>query len=147
LKSAPNQACRASLALFKEGRQDVFDKIICTGSVVYVYDSPAKVLRFAEQPAPGKSQLNDNNFLDFLFGMKAGEANQRYQIVYVQSPDKWYHYIKIFPRSEQDKASFKEARVALNVSNYLPRQLWFLQANDDEITWDFPRMSPNDPSV
>ena len=33
--------------------------------------------------------------------------------------------------------------MALNANNFLPRQLWFLQANDDEVTWDFPRMTPN----
>ena len=144
LKSnVPNQPCRASLALYKEGRPEVFDKFICTGTYVYIYDSANKIIRFADQPTPGNGQLNDNNFLDFLFGMKAGDAKLRYQIIYVPPTDKWYHYLHILPRTEQDKRSFKEARVALNASNFLPRQLWLLQANDDEVTWDFPRMTPN----
>ncbi|MCS7046763.1 MAG: hypothetical protein NZO58_10435, partial [Gemmataceae bacterium] len=26
-------------------------------------------------------------------------------------------------------------------SNYLPRQLWFLEPNGNEVTWDFPRVT------
>jgi TIGR03009 family protein len=138
----PNQSCRASLELYKEGRQEVFDKIICTGTFIHFYDSSNKVIKIYDQPQ-GQGQLNDNNFLDFLFGMKAGEAIKRYEIVYMPPTDKWYHYLRILPKTEKDKQAFKEARVALNVSNFLPRQLLFVQPNDDEVTWDFPRMTPN----
>jgi TIGR03009 family protein len=151
-----NQPVRASLELFKQGRPEVYEKIICTGTIVYVYDPTNKVIKWYNQPAPGQGNLNDNNFLDFLFGMKANDLAKRYDITYVpQDPKadaaKFYHYLRILPKAEQDKQTFKEARVALNINsqnaanNFLPRQLWFLQSNNNEVTWDFPRMTPNAP--
>ena len=103
----PNQPCRASLALYKEGRPEVFDKIICTGTYVFMFDSLNKTINFADQPAPGQGQLSDNNFLDFLFGMKAGDAKFRYQIIYVPA-DKCYYYLKIMPKTDQDKRASRK---------------------------------------
>ena len=81
--------------------------------------------------------------------MKTGEMKERYDVRYVKMPPtdktaKHYHYLQIVPRSEQDKRTFKEARVALNRSNFLPRTLWLQQPNDDEVTWDFPRLNADE---
>jgi hypothetical protein len=63
-------------------------------------------------------------------------------MAYVPPPagDKHYQYLQIRPKLAGDKADFSEARLTLFASNYLPRQLWFLQPNGDEVTWDFPRV-------
>ena len=142
LKTGANQPCRASLYLAKDKmEQDVYEKYICTGTYIFSFDPANKVIKYAEQQRAGQGHLGDN-FLEFLFGMKKEEATKRYRFIYVPS-DKNYHYLRVLPRYKEDEKQFKEARVALNVTNFLPRQLWLLQSNDDEVTWDFPRMNVN----
>jgi TIGR03009 family protein len=101
-----------------------------------------KKIRVAEVPQPKQGQLADDNFLAFLFGMKAEEAKKRYEMTMLQAPpnDKWYYYILIKPRTQADKQDFAKARLVLSNTSFLPRQLWFEQPNGNEITWDFPRL-------
>lgn len=142
----PNQASRASLELYKEGdkgpRPDVFEKYIISGTFLYEYSPANKVIRVHELPQPKAGQLGDDNLLSFLFGMKAADAKQRYQITHVPAPagDMWYTYLKIQPKFAQDKADFTEARLVLLRSTFMPRQVWFHQPNGNEVTWDFPKL-------
>ena len=142
LRGAPGQTSRASLELFKKGQPQMFEKYLCTGNFLYEWVPAEKVIRRHELPPPKQGQLADDNFLSFLFGMKAADAKARYQMTYVPAPanDKWYQYLRIQPKQAADKADFSEARLVLLTNNYLPRQLWFLQPNGDEVTWDFPRV-------
>jgi TIGR03009 family protein len=146
MRGAAGQQSRASLELFKKNQPQTFEKYLCTGNFLYEWAPASKVIRRHELPTPKPGQLADDNFLSFLFGMKAEDAKSRYQIAYVPAPanDKWYQYLRIQAKLSSDKADFTEARLVLLASNYLPRQLWFLQPNGDEVTWDFPRV--NSPS-
>jgi hypothetical protein len=38
---------------------------------------------------------------------------------------------------------FTRARLVINRSTYLPRELWFEEPNGNESKWDFPRMQVN----
>jgi hypothetical protein len=82
--------------------------------------------------------LRDIPFGPTFFDMKVAEAKRRLEITHVASVH--YHYLTLVPRNDQEKILFKEARVALSMSTFLPRQIWLQQANGDEVTWDFPRM-------
>jgi TIGR03009 family protein len=81
----------------------------------------------------------DNNFLSFLFGMKAEEAKRRYELSLAKEDQHWI-YIDILPRDPADKADFQKARLVLSATTFLPRQLWFVQPNKNEVTWDIPRV-------
>ncbi len=142
LRGAPGQTSRASLELFKKNQPQVFEKYLCTGNFLYQWSPAEKVIRRHELPPPKAGQLADDNFLSFLFGMKAEDAKARYHMTYVPAPanDKWYQYLRIQPKQAADKADFIEARLVLLSNSYLPRQLWFLQPTKDEVTWDFPRV-------
>jgi TIGR03009 family protein len=141
LRGAPGQTSRAALELFKNNQPQVFEKYLCSGNFLYEWSPANKVIRVHQLPPPKPGQIADDNFLSFLFGMKAAEAKARYQIEYKVAPnDKWYVYLEILPRVASDKADFTKARLALLQANYLPRQLWFLQPNGDEVTWDFPEV-------
>jgi TIGR03009 family protein len=142
LRAAPGQTSRASLELFKRGRPEIFEKYLCSGNFLYQWSPADKTIRVHELPPPKPGQIADDNFLSFLFGMKAVEAKARYHMTYVPPPanDKWYYYMEIQPRHAVDKADFTKARLVLLQSNYLPRQLWFLEAQGDEVTWDFPEV-------
>jgi TIGR03009 family protein len=135
----------ASLELYKRGRRDIFEKFICGGDVVYEYAPQSKEIRVHDLPKPPPGQVADDNFISFLFGMRASEAKRRYQLTWVPPPpgDRWYYYIDVRPREARDKAEFQRARLVLLASNFLPRQLWFQEPNGNEITWDFPQVQVN----
>jgi len=143
MRGGAGQMSRASLELFKKNQPQVFEKYLCTGNFLYEWLPASKVIKRHELPTPKQGQVADDNFLSFMFGMKAEDAKAKFQITYVpaQANDKWYQYLRIQPRASADKADFSEARLTLLASNYLPRQLWFLQPNGDEVTWDLPRVT------
>jgi hypothetical protein len=69
--------------------------------------------------------------------MKAEEAKRRYDIKLVKE-DQWYFYLEIVPRMDADKVDFQLARMVLNNKTFLPRELWFMQPNGNEVKWDIP---------
>jgi hypothetical protein len=58
-------------------------------------------------------------------------------------PDPNYHYVLIKPKLAEDKSEFREVRLTLLRANNLPRQIWYLQPNGNEITWDFTNVKIN----
>jgi TIGR03009 family protein len=133
----------ASLELKMKNQPDIFEKYICTGTFLYMYDLERKQIRAKDLPKPPPGQVAENNFLAFLFGMKAAQAKFRYNLKYVPPPpnDKYYYFIEIAPKNVADKADFSRARLVVLRSNFMPRQLWFEEPNGNETTWDFPRIS------
>jgi TIGR03009 family protein len=133
----------ASLELVKKTRKDVFEKYLINGRFLYQFAPQQKTIYQHELPKP--AQVGQNNFLSFIFGMRAAAAKQRYVLTWVPpaANDKWYYYIDIRPRDAADKADFSRARLYLTASTFLPRRLWFEQPNGNEIMWDFPQVTPN----
>jgi TIGR03009 family protein len=132
----------AMLHMKKKGKEQVYEKYICTGTYLYEYVPGEKLIRIHELPAPKPGQVSDDNFLSFLFGMRAEEAKRRYDLKLVKGPpeDQWYYYLEILPRYPQDKADFAKARLVLTAQTFLPRELWFEQPNKDEVKWDIPKI-------
>lgn len=130
----------AALDMQKKDDPLVFEKYLCTGQFLYEYAAATKQIRVHEMPTPKGGNVSDDNFLSFLFGMKAEEAKKRYELRLVKE-DQWYVYIEVLPREAGDKVDFQKARLILNSSNFLPRQVWFEQPNGNEITWDIPKLT------
>jgi TIGR03009 family protein len=128
----------AALEMVRKDDPQRYEKYVCTGTFLYEFVPASKVLRVHDLPS-SKSGVSDDNFLSFLFGMKAEEAKKRYEMRLVKE-DQWYVYIEVMPRFPADKADFQKARLILNHSNFLPRQVWFEQPNGNEITWDIPKL-------
>jgi TIGR03009 family protein len=143
--AAANQPSRALLELANKKKKEIFEKYVCTGTFLYEYQPAEKLIRVHDMPQTKSGGIGDDNFLQFLFGMKAAEAKERYHMIYVPAPatDKWYHYLRILAKQPQDKADFSEARLVLMADTFLPRQLWYQQPNGNEITWDFPKVERN----
>ncbi len=129
----------ARLDMAKKNRPDTYERYLCTGTFLYEYVPANRVIRIHELPTPKPGQVADDNFLSFLFGMKAEEAKRRYDLRLAKE-DQWYVYIEIQPRFPADKADFHKARLVLLNNTFLPRQLWFEQPNGNEITWDIPKI-------
>ena len=138
--TGPTAQNLALLELKLEGQKEPKEKFICTGTYIYQFLPDQKEIRYYELPKPKPGQVvEDNNLLSLLFGMKAEDAKRRYELKLAKE-DTYYIYVDISPRSPADKADFQHARLILNKSNYLPRQLWFEHANRSEVMWDIPNL-------
>lgn len=138
--SGPSAQNLALLELKLDGQKEPKEKFICTGTYIYSYMPEQKEIRYYELPKPKPGQApEENNLLSLLFGMKAEEAKKRYELK-LEKEDSYYIYVNITPRSAADKADFQTARLVLNKSNYLPRQLWFEHANRSTVMWDIPNL-------
>jgi TIGR03009 family protein len=139
--SGPTAQNLALLEMKLEGQKEFKEKFICTGTYIYQFMPEQKEIRYYELPKPKQGQvLEENNFLSLLFGMKAEDVKRRYELKLAKE-DTYYIYVDIAPRSPADKADFQRARLVLNKSNYLPRQLWFEHANRSEVMWDIPNLN------
>jgi TIGR03009 family protein len=129
----------AMLKMEKKGKPQIFEKYVCTGSFLYEYVPQSKQVRVHELPPPKPGQVSDDNFLSFLFGMRAEEAKRRYDLKLTKEDEHWI-YIEVLPRFPADKADFQKAQLVLGSKTFVPRRLWFEQPNGNEITWDLPHI-------
>ncbi len=129
----------ALLEMKAAGKNDLAEKVICTGTFLYQFVPAQKEIRRYQLPPTRPGQVADDNFFTFLFGVKADEARKRYELT-SSKEDRWYVYIEVRPRLAADRATFRRARLVLNRDSYLPRQLWFEDAKGNEVTWDVPRV-------
>ena len=127
----------AILDLRMKDHPDKMEKFICTGNFVYVFDQDSKEIRVHELPARA-GQVSDDNFLSFLFEIKAQEAKKRYDLAFFKEPDKYYYYLKIMPRTPADKAEFQVAYLALSQTTMLPRTLILDDPKGNRTQWDIP---------
>jgi TIGR03009 family protein len=134
---------KARLELYKISSPEIFEKYICDGKELYEYAPTNKLVRVHKMPQNGRG-VQQESFLSFLFGMSAAQAQGRYDMeVVFPSPgkiDPHYHYVRVKPRTPQDKSDFKEAQLSLYRANHLPARIWYLQPNGNEITWDFSKL-------
>jgi TIGR03009 family protein len=137
--TGPTARNLAMLEMKEAGKQDIYEKYICTGTFLYQFSPTTKEIRALRLPTPKPGQVGDDNFLTFLFGMKAEQAKKRYDLK-VTREDQYYIYLDVVPRTPQDTADFKRAQLVLNKETFLPRQLWFEQPNGNTIVWSIPRL-------
>lgn len=141
MKGQGKEMSKASLKLDHVKKAGVSEQYLCTGDRLFEWSAADKVIRIHDLPKPKNGQLADDNFLSFVFGMKAADAKQRFSLAWLpdtQNNNKYYYYIMIEPRNAADKADFVKARLTLTTDKLMPRQLWFHKPNGDEVTWDFP---------
>jgi TIGR03009 family protein len=133
---------KASIWLQNTKKPQEFERMLCNGPLVYKWEPKLKEIHLYELEKPQQGQVSDDNFVSFMFGMKAAQAKARYQMVF-SNEDQYYYYIDVFPKSAADKVEFTRARLVLIKSTGLPRQVWFEQPNQNETTWDFSKMVTN----
>src|SRR5262249_13785938 len=137
--SKPNLA---SLTLQREDKPEIFERWVCTGAAIYQYVPANKEIVIHQLPVKKDGKVSDENFLGFMFGMKAEDAKKRYglQVTPGKEKDPYYVYIDIQPREDRDKADFELPPLLLHKDSDLHRQLWFRHPNGDETTWDIPQV-------
>jgi len=133
----------AFLQLGEKDKPDPVEKYICTGELLYRFSPRERILYVHKLPG----QVSDDNFIAFLFQMKAEAMKKRYDLTLVRPDDPNYIYFDIKPRLEADKVEFQRARLVLFKRNYLPAQLWFEEPNGNHHTWELSKVTANDPAV
>jgi TIGR03009 family protein len=139
----------ALMHIVQKSRPAVYEKYICTGAFLYAYVPQERKIRVMEMPQGKGGQISPDHFLAIVFNTKAADVKGRYDLSLLPPPpnDKWYDYVLIKPKTADDRKDFARARVVLNKTTHLPRQLWFEQPNGNEVTWDFPRLTVNSADV
>ena len=127
----------AALELTQEKKTEFSEKIVCTGTYLYQYVPSQKEIRAYPIAKSKPGQVGEDSFLGFLFGMKAVDAKKNYDLK-LYKVDAYYVYIDVAPKTAAGKADFTRARMVLDKTTYMPRQLWFEEANGNEIKWDIP---------
>ena len=128
-----------------------YEAYICDGKAVYAYNGIQKTITQIDLP---KNQPSvDNLILDFLTGMKAKDAKERFDITLFKT-DEHYLYLDIKPRLSKDRREFEQLRVALYGPGsdtekfvYLPAQVYILKPNGDSESWKFTNPQVNLPDV
>jgi TIGR03009 family protein len=120
-----------------------YERFVSTGQFIYQFIPASKEVRVYQAPKAGADgKVGQDTSLAFLFGMDAKEAKQRYDLK-LHKEEKNYVYVDVIPKTDVDRADFKKARIILDNKTYLPRMLWFLQPNNNEVTWDLPTVQSN----
>lgn len=137
------QPNRAYMKLDKKGgKPEDYEHIVSTGQFVYNLYGAAKTVYVYELPKP--QQPVDSSVMELLFNIKASEVKSRYAISLGQA-DQNYVYIFIKSLKPEDKAQFKEARLALQKNNFLLRELWFVEEAGNEVKWTVSNIKINAP--
>jgi TIGR03009 family protein len=135
--SGPTARNMALVELKPEGSLEVAEKFICTGTYFYLFNPQSKEIQARELPRSGPGGVSDDNFLA-MFGLRADEAGRRYNLKLHKPDDPNYVYIEIEPRFQRDREEFEAARIVLNRTNYVPRQIWYRAPDKKEVLWDIP---------
>jgi TIGR03009 family protein len=133
---------KASIWLQNVAKREDFERMVCNAQFVYKWDPSAKEIQIYELEKPKQGQVSDDNFVSFMFGMKAAQAKARYTMNF-DKEDQYYYYVDVFPKTAVDKSDFTRARLVLIKTTGLPRQVWFEAPNQNETTWDFNKMMSN----
>lgn len=117
-----------------------YEEYVFTGTYLYEYLPRNKTLNIHEMNnKPG--QIIEDNFLNFLFGMKADEAVRRFDISLAKE-DQHYVYFLIDSKFATDRQDFTKARLVLWANTFLPRQCEFEAPNGDVTKWDILKCDP-----
>jgi TIGR03009 family protein len=135
---------KASYWLQNSKKPQEFERMLFNAQFVYRWEPGEKEIHRYELPKAQQAQVNDDNVVSFMFGMKAAQAKARYKMD-LSNTDASYYYIDVYPVAVADKSEFSRARLVLVKKTGLPRQLWFEQPNQNETTYDFTQMKTNIP--
>jgi TIGR03009 family protein len=147
-KTPQNGGLRARFKLVKSTNKDLFEEFHYDNGKLFEFVPASKMVRQHLVPKE-KFAGQQGSLLSLLFDMGIQQAKARYRLEVKDAnpPDAHYDYIQIEPRQAADKSEFARARLALYRSNKLPAQIWYVQPNGNEITWNFSSLQINEPAT
>src|SRR5438552_333604 len=75
-----NKPNLAMLYLVREDKREIWERWVCSGAAIYQFQPQQKQIVLHQLPAKKEGQVSDENFLSFMFGMKAEDAKKRYAL-------------------------------------------------------------------
>lgn len=148
-KPAPNAKSKATS---KEGvpyalAADRAERWICTGKEVLTINDEAREYEVFPLPPDLQGQNIINGPLPFLFGLKADEAQQRFDMELL-SNEAATALILAKPLRPDDQANYSEARILLDKTTFLPKAVRLLDPSGNrETRYWFDGLKPNDSSI
>lgn len=136
----------------KDNPKKDYEAYICDGKAVYEYNGLNRTITRWQLPDPkaGGPGATDNLMIDFLSGMKAKDAKDRFDLSLFKE-DANYVYLDVKPKLGKDKAEFQQLRMALYGPNtkfaYLPAQVFLVKPNGDSEMWRFTDPQTNIPGL
>lgn len=119
---------------------------ICNGEEIVMVNGDEKTYEVAPLP----KELRGTNIIDgplpFLFGMKATDAEKRYQLSLVGQSEKSLT-ILIIPRRQSDVDNYKEAEIRLDKKTYLPLAVKMIDGSGLETVYVFEILDVNNTSL
>ncbi len=119
---------------------------ICNGEEIVMVNGDEKTYEVAPLP----KELRGTNIIDgplpFLFGMKATDAEKRYQLSLLGQNDKSLT-IQIVPRRQSDMDSYKVAEIRLDKKTYLPLAVRMIDQSGLETVYVFEILDVNNTSL
>ncbi|MFO0945476.1 MAG: outer-membrane lipoprotein carrier protein LolA [Planctomycetota bacterium] len=144
-ESAPGSARyihpnRARLDILGENAQSY----VLTGQgSIWEFRPPKKQIVVWKLPPEeaAKDSLEDGP-LPFLFGTRPEKAKMRYGFKILSENDKVIH-VEVIPKLRKDQQDFVQAEIWLNRQTFLPDRLKFLEANGNEMIFEFKQIWTN----
>jgi TIGR03009 family protein len=113
-----------------------FLKVIYNGAFGYEYKAKKGEIYVYRVPTPKAGQPAEDNILTLIQGMKAEDAKRRFTLQLDNVADPNWIYVTIEPRSNEDKVEFQRAQLVLDKATLMPRRLWFLEPNQNQVVWE-----------
>lgn len=120
------------------------DSLVVTGKgeIWHYQVSLRKITVYELDPGMSQQQALEEGPLPFLFATKPEKAKQRYSFEILDETDEVVR-AKILPKLEEDKKEFLSAEVTLDKKTFLPKRLYFVEVNQNEVTYDFASIWTN----
>lgn len=128
---------------------EAYERIICTGREVWQIMPPTRQILIHTLAQDQKQRALEEGPLPFLFNMRAEEAKNRYEMMLAGESEESYG-IRIIPKLEIDKESFRMADVQLDKKLLQPRwlRLYDINGTDTREFWFAAKdFRPNYPVV
>jgi len=130
-------------------RNNVKEKYIFTGSLLYTFDFSSKIITFRK--LGNQNMRPDDGPFAFLLGMKANDARKRFTMSISQDDPKtlWF---KIVPLTPQDQRDFVVAQLGIDkiaapgAPKNFPSRIMWREPGGKELSWEFKSVFRNDPN-
>jgi TIGR03009 family protein len=119
------------------------ERWICTGEEIISFNEDDKTYVREELPPSMRGKNIVHSPLPFLFGMKAEDAKNRFNLTLVSVGEDIVR-LKVIPRMDSDRQNYHEAHIILDTKTYTPKAVQLIDPNGLETCYYFKNVVPND---
>ncbi|HEY0983226.1 MULTISPECIES: hypothetical protein [unclassified Schlesneria] len=120
------------------------ERWVCTGEEILSFNMERKEYTRDEIPASLRGKNIVHSPLPFLFGMKADEARQRFNLTLEGEGKDGSVKIKAIPRMDTDRQNYREAWIILDTKRYIPTHVRLIDPSGLDTIYAFEQVEIND---